>query len=231
MTVAANRPQDSGKSKEKEKKEKSIPQTKIVVRCLPPSMTEEEFLDQISPLPDNDYIRFVSTTIYLLKPLSSCQRYHKADFSLDQYAYCTAYINFLHQDDIFIFQEKFDGYVFVDAKGNEYVAVVEFAPNQRISIVKDNKRKDPKINTIEQDPDYIKFLELLEDGPEVFCHFYPKTILIVLLQGTGNTVEQVLEEIEHKEREAKAGRGPDNQMTPLLQFMKDKKDEKMKKRV
>ena len=44
-------------------------------------------------------------------------------------------------------------------------------------------------------------------------------------------MEQVLEEIEHKEREAKAGRGRDNQMTPLLQFMKDKKDEKMKKKV
>merc|ERR1712142_532931 len=192
-----NRPQDSGKSKEKEKKEKSIPQTKIVVRCLPPSMTEEEFLDQISPLPDNDYIR-----------------YHKADFSLDQYAYCRAYINFINQEDIFIFQEKFDGYVFVDAKGNEYIAVVEFAPYQKIGMQKDGKRKDPKINSIEQDPEYVKFLESLEKGHE----------------GTGNTVETVLEEIEHREREAKAGRGPENQLTPLLQFLKEKKDEKIKKR-
>ena len=71
--------------------------------------------------------------------------------------------------------------MFVDAKGNEFVAVVEFAPNQRISVVKDNKRKDPKINTIEQDPDYIKFLELLEDGPEVFWHFYPNTILLTIV--------------------------------------------------
>merc|ERR1712025_1192311 len=155
------------------------------------------FLDQVSPIPEHDYIRFV-----------------KADYSLGHDVFCRAYINFINQEDIFIFQEKFDGYVFVDSKGNEYVAVVEFAPYQKIGMQKDGKRKDPKINSIEQDPEYVKFLENLEKGPE----------------GTGNTVEQVLEEIEHKEREAKAGRGPDNQMTPLLQFMKDKKDEKMKKR-
>jgi len=101
-----------------------------------------------------------------------------------------------------------------DNKGNEFVAVVEFAPNQKIGMQKDGKRKDPKINSIEQDPDYMKFLEILEKGPE----------------GTGNSVEQTLEEIETREREAKAGRGPDQQLTPLLQFLKEKKDEKIKKR-
>merc|ERR1712198_712783 len=55
------------------------------------------------------------------------------------------------------------------------------------------------------------FLEILENKP----------------QGIGNTVEQTLEEIE---REIKAGNGLENQMTPLLQFMKDKKEEKNKKR-
>ena len=29
------------------------------------------------------------------------------------------------------------------------------------------KRRDPKINTIEQDPDYLKFLEVLENKSEV----------------------------------------------------------------
>merc|ERR1712226_412007 len=162
-----------------------------MLRRLPPTMTEEEFLDQVAPIPDHDYVRFV-----------------KADSSLEQDAYSRAYINFVNQEDIFIFQDKFDGYVFVDIKGNEYIAVVEFAPNQKIGM-----RKDPKINSIEQDPDYIKFVEALEKGPE----------------GTGNSVEQTLEEIENKEREAKAGRGPDSQITPLLQFLKEKKDEKIKK--
>jgi len=197
MTAITSKPPDGDKKKEKEKKEKNVAPTKVVVRRLPPSMTEEEFLDQVSPIPDHDYFRFV-----------------RADYSLGQDAFCRAYLNFLQHDDIFLFQEKFDGYVFVDAKGNEYVAIVEFAPYQKITIQKDNKRKDPKINSIEQDPEYLKFLEGLEKGPE----------------GTGHTVESTLEAIEQREREVKAGRGPENQMTPLLLYLKEKKDEKIKKR-
>ena len=64
-------------------------------------------------------------------------RFAKADFSLDQDAFCAAYINFLNQEDVYLFQERFDGYVFVDNKGNEYVAMVEFAPNQKIAAVKE----------------------------------------------------------------------------------------------
>merc|ERR1719470_529669 len=160
-------------------------------------MTRDQFFHQVSPVPPHHFFRYVA-----------------ADWSLEQDAFCRAYIGFSKQEDIFIFQEKFDGYVFVDAKGNEYIAVVEFAPNQKVGTQKDGKRKDPKINSIEQDPEYMKFLEILEKGPE----------------GTGNSVETTLEEIEHREREAKAGRGPENQLTPLLQFLKEKKDEKIKKR-
>jgi regulator of nonsense transcripts 3 len=58
MTAITSKPPDSEKKREKEKKEKNIAPTKIVVRRLPPSMTEEEFLDQVSPIPDHDYIRF-----------------------------------------------------------------------------------------------------------------------------------------------------------------------------
>merc|ERR1712107_916028 len=159
-------------------------------------MSRADFEEQVSPLPDHDNLRFV-----------------KADFSLQADAFCTAYINFLSQDDVYIFQERFDGYVFVDTKGNEDVAIVEFAPNQKVCVTNENKKKDAKISTLEQDPDYIKFLELLEQKPE-----------------PGNTVEQTLEEIEQREREIKAGKGLENQTTPLLQFMKEKKEEKIKKR-
>ena len=93
--------------------------------------------------------------------------------------------------------------------GAEYIAMVEFAPNQKIAVAKENKKRDPKINTIDQDPDYLKFLEMLENAPE----------------GTGNTVEQTLEEIERKEKEMS-----DKKMTPLLLFMKEKGEEKKKKR-
>jgi regulator of nonsense transcripts 3 len=63
-------------------------------------MTQETFTDQVSPLPDHDYLYFV-----------------KGDLSLGQFAFSRAYIDFINQEDIFIFTEKFDGYVFVDQKG------------------------------------------------------------------------------------------------------------------
>ena len=40
MTAISSKPPDSEKKREKEKKEKNVAPTKIVVRRLPPSMTE-----------------------------------------------------------------------------------------------------------------------------------------------------------------------------------------------
>merc|ERR1711874_23701 len=100
--------------------------------------------------------------------------------------------------------------------GNDYCGLVEFAPNPKVTPVRENKRKDPKVGTIEQDPDYIKFLEEKEQG--------------LNKDENASTWEQVLEEIETKEREAKAGRGLETKTTPLLQFIKEKKGEKLKKR-
>merc|ERR1712147_356851 len=87
--------------------------------------------------------------------------------------------------------------------------MVEFAPSQKIAPVKENKKRDQKINTIDDDPDYKKFLEMLENKPD----------------GLDNTVEQTLKEIESKEKENLA-----DQTTPLLQFIKEKGEEKRKKR-
>lgn len=108
-------------------------------------MSEEEFLKQIEPVPDHDYFYFVS-----------------ADWSLGVNATCRAYINFCHQNDIFIFRDKFDGYVFVDNKGSEYPAIVEFAPFQGLPKSK-SRKKDHKANTIETEPHYLEFLESLKD--------------------------------------------------------------------
>lgn len=145
----------------KERKEKFL--TKAIIRRLPPSMTKEIFLDQISPVPDYDYMYFV-----------------KADLSLGEYAYSRAYINFKNSPDIFLFKEKFDNYVFLDSKGNEYPAVVEFAPFTRIPKKRNKTRVDPKGGTIESDPLYTDFLESLktvvaenEEKPE-YC-FQPVT--------------------------------------------------------
>lgn len=121
-------------------------------------MTESQFIDQVSPLPEHDYFHFV-----------------KADMSLGQNAYSRAYINFTEQNDIFVFREKFDNYVFVDSKGTEFAAVVEFAPFQKLPKKRIGKRKDPKCGTIESDPYFINFLESLKNEDTESATALPKT--------------------------------------------------------
>lgn len=180
---------DVGKTKDN-KKEKCRPMTKVVIRRLPPTMTQDQFLEQVSPLPDHDYLHFV-----------------KADMSLGQFAYSRAYVNFLEQQDIFMFREKFDNYVFVDSKGVEYPAVVEFAPFQRLPKKRAGKKKDLKCGTIESDSYYVSFLESLKN------------------QEIDSSVAQSKTEYSYQP--------PDNTVkkittTPLLEYLKVRKQEKQR---
>ncbi|KAJ9587781.1 hypothetical protein L9F63_018807 [Diploptera punctata] len=131
--------------KPREKKERIRPPTKVVIRRLPPSLTKESFINQVSPLPEYDYLYFVHP-----------------DKSLGPFAFSRAYINFIKQEDIFTFKEQFDNYTFMDKKGNEYPAVVEFAPFQRLPKKRLGRKKDLKMGTLEQDPAYVSFLESRE---------------------------------------------------------------------
>ncbi|XP_077554243.1 uncharacterized protein LOC144169101 isoform X5 [Haemaphysalis longicornis] len=179
-------------SKSREKKDRSF-LTKVVIRRLPPTMTEEQFLEQISPVPANDYMYFV-----------------KGNKSLGPHAFSRAYINFVNQDEIFIFKEKFDDYIFVDEKGNEYPAMVEYAPFQKIPKRRSRKR-DPKCGTIEQDPEYLKFLESLEQPEEVSLP----------------SIDTYIEEIEAREKEMKANNGCLKVVTPLIEYLQQRKMERL----
>lgn len=194
-TAAQNEAQtsspDVGKVKDN-KKEKCRPMTKVVIRRLPPTMTQEQFLEQVSPLPEHDYLYFV-----------------KADMSMGQYAFSRAYINFIEQQDIFMFREKFDNYVFVDSKGTEYPAVVEFAPFQRLPKRKIGKKKDLKCGTIESDPYYVSFLESLKNQEAESNVSQPKTEYSY--QPPDNTPKKVT-------------------TTPLLEYVKQRKQEKQRLR-
>ncbi|XP_078003476.1 regulator of nonsense transcripts 3A isoform X4 [Phascolarctos cinereus] len=128
-----------GSSKPREEKKTVL--SKVVIRRLPPSLTKEQLEEQLHPLPAHDYFEFCT-----------------ADPSLYPHLYSRAYINFRNPDDILLFRDRFDGYVFIDSKGLEYPAVVEFAPFQKIS-KKKLKKKDAKAGSIEEDPEYRKFLE------------------------------------------------------------------------
>ena len=138
--------------------------------------------------------------------------------SLGSFGFTRAYIYFKNYEDIFSFRDRFDNYVFVDSKSNEYPAIVEFAPYQRrlAFMTPDgdkNVKKDSKCNTIDQDSDYLKFVENFDK---------PSAAQLP-------TCEAILEELEQKEKD-KMSLGGDlsapKVMTPLLEFLKKKRDEK-----
>ncbi|XP_050309201.1 regulator of nonsense transcripts 3B-like [Anthonomus grandis grandis] len=172
--------------KRADKKEK--PLTKVIVRRLPPTMTKEQFVNQVSPLPDYNYMYHV-----------------KGDMSLGENAFSRAYINFVCPEDVYTFKEKFDNYVFVDTRGHEYTAVVEFAPFQKVPKRRGKGRMDPKCNTIESDTYYMEFVENLNKPLEQNA----KPEYSLQLGGAG----------DNKKKDV---------TTPLLEFIKNKRAQKLK---
>ncbi|CAN9515162.1 unnamed protein product [Ophioblennius macclurei] len=164
-------------------KEKREAMTKIVIRRLPPSLSKEELEEQLQPLPEVDYMEFFSN-----------------DTSLYPHLFARAYINFKNQEDIVLFRDRFDGYVFIDSRGQEYPAIVEFAPFQKTA-KKRSKKRDAKCGTINEDLDYKKFLEHYNGDDEKLT----------------STPETLLEELEARSKELVA-----KKTTPLLDFLKNK---------
>ncbi|XP_052528878.1 regulator of nonsense transcripts 3B [Tympanuchus pallidicinctus] len=172
-------------------KDKKETLSKVVIRRLPPSLTREQLEEHLQPLPEHDYFEFFAN-----------------DSSLYPHVFSRAYINFRNQEDIVLFRDRFDGYVFVDHKGQEYAAIVEFAPFQKAA-KKKSKKKDAKTGTIEDDPEYKKFLESYSADDEKLT----------------STPETLLEEIEARNKELIA-----KKTTPLLNFLKNKQRLREEKR-
>ncbi|CAF4276238.1 unnamed protein product, partial [Adineta steineri] len=109
--------------------------------------------------------------------------------------------------------EKFQGYVFVDKNGNEYPCTVEYAPNQSYPKSEQQSRKDPKLNSIEQDPKYQTFLANI-NAPLSASEALPNA-------------ETILEETEKKQRDLQESKNkPGVTTTPLLEFLRRKREEK-----
>ncbi|XP_041910864.1 LOW QUALITY PROTEIN: regulator of nonsense transcripts 3A [Arvicola amphibius] len=178
---------ESGAGKPREEKRTAL--SKVVLRRLPPGLTKEQLEEQLRPLPAHDYFEVVA-----------------ADLSLYPHLYSRAYINFRNPDDILLFRDRFDGYIFIGNKGLEYPAVVEFAPFQKIA-KKKLKKKDTKTGSIEETPEYKQFLETYSLEEEK----------------AGASPETLLGEIEVKTRELLARR-----TTPLLEYIKTRKLEKQR---
>jgi len=182
--------QKESAEKKAKKKEKNVIQTKVIVRRLPPGLNEAQFLEIVEPLPPNDFFRYVI-----------------GDRTLAPYNFARAYINFLNPDDIIAFRDKFDG-LELERNNQKYPCVVEYAPFQKIC-KRVRKKEDSKANTIEQDADYLKFLESLEVEEE-------KDTL---------DVEKYLDELEAREKD-----GAGFVDTPLTSFIKQRREERKKLR-
>ncbi|XP_063708367.1 regulator of nonsense transcripts 3B-like [Culicoides brevitarsis] len=187
-----------GKKHKRHRQSDGVP-NRVIIRRLPPTMTEEEFLHQIDPVP-----KFTA--------FSFC----KPDWSLGVMASSRAYITFENPEEIFVFRDKYDGYVFVDGKGNEYPAVVEYAPFQGFPKTR-SKKRDAKMNTIEQDSHYIAFMEALAKAETEIKTETKMEYSYQVKEDTEITSTPLLEYLEGKKKEKLAEK-------------KRKQEEKKKKR-
>lgn len=129
---------------QKQNKEK----TKVIVRRLPPALSEESFKTILDKYAEGKY-DWVS--------------YYPGKVSIRKVVFSRAYVNFILPEHVYEFKAKFDGHVFVSNKGNQYKCTVEYAPFQKVP--KPQTKKDTRDGTIDKDPDYQEFVRLLEEGP------------------------------------------------------------------
>ena len=191
MTSSTNTKHGNKESKKVKKEPKeSKPMTKIIVRRLPPKLIEDEFLEAVDPIPGHDYFRFVI-----------------ADDTLGPNSFARAYINFTNVEDVFLFKEKFDGYVFIDKDGNESQCLVEYSAYQKIPNATKKAKKDAKADTIDEDPEFLAYKEDFEKD-----------------EHQQETPETLLDAIEKHEKENK----DKETSTTLLNFIKEKKAEKIR---
>ncbi|XP_055939199.1 regulator of nonsense transcripts 3A-like [Argiope bruennichi] len=139
----AHDPQINEDISESEEEEDILPTTKVAIRHLPPGMTGEYFFQLVSPLPAHDYKYFV-----------------EASKEYNENRYATAYINFANREDAVLFLKQYDGYVFQCEKGAKCKAIVEFTAFAQIP--KEPASKDYLCGSIDDDPDYLEFLESLK---------------------------------------------------------------------
>ncbi|XP_060868705.1 regulator of nonsense transcripts 3B [Metopolophium dirhodum] len=169
--------------RQKSKDDRKIVEKKVVVRRLPPTMTEERFLNEVSPLPEFNYMYFIPGDLHAVP-----------------FHHSRVYINFLKEDDMYMFTDKFDGYVFVDDTGDEYPATVELAPYQRIP--KKKLDKDANWGKIHENPVFLEFKR----------NFEQKTIDTTL-----KTTQHFFESVEDKSQEQDLS-------TPLLEYLAKQND-------
>ncbi|WWC92759.1 uncharacterized protein L201_007718 [Kwoniella dendrophila CBS 6074] len=126
---------------------------KLVIRRLPPTLPEELFWKSVSTWINDKtclWKRFIKGRIgdgYDAHPVHS-----------------RAYVLMSSPEALVEFVRGFDGHVFKAKSGAEYQAVIEFAPIQKTPY-KAKVKVDARQGTIDDDPDYLSYLESLKAEP------------------------------------------------------------------
>ncbi|KAL7082324.1 hypothetical protein ACP275_14G092200 [Erythranthe tilingii] len=121
-----------------------LDRTKVVLRHLPPTISQSNLVEHVDSRFSGRY---------------HCIAFRPGNPSQKHLTHSRAYINFNRPEDVIEFAEFFNGHVFVNEKGAQFKAIVEYAPSQRIP--KQWSKKDGREGTILKDPEYLEFLELL----------------------------------------------------------------------
>jgi len=119
--------------------------TKVVVRMLPATLAQDIFWKLIEDRA-KDKVDF-----WYYRPGKCSQK---------QYINSKAYLNFKCPEDVYDFCDFLHGHTFVNPKGGEDRATVEYSPFHKVP--KPRKRLDPRTGTIGTDPDYLVFLGSLK---------------------------------------------------------------------
>ncbi|XP_021686547.2 regulator of nonsense transcripts UPF3 isoform X2 [Hevea brasiliensis] len=133
------------------KKKEPFERTKVVIRHLPPSLSQIHLFSQFDHLFSHRYDWFCFC------PGKSSKKHQR---------YSLAYVNFKSPGDVLEFAEFFHGHIFVNEKGARFKATVEYAPSQRVpkpSTVKNSR--EGSIYEVENPPSSETHLERKEAEP------------------------------------------------------------------
>ncbi|WVQ77718.1 hypothetical protein IAR50_007408 [Cryptococcus sp. DSM 104548] len=136
------------------------PRHKLVIRRLPPTLPEDIFWNAVST--------WITDKSCLWKSYVAGKA---PNGNLDSHpVHSRAYVLMSDPEALVNFHRGFDGHVFRSKTGAEFQAVVEYAPYQKTAY-KARVKPDNRQGTIDEDPDFLSFLKLLDaPAPESAQH-------------------------------------------------------------
>ncbi|KAJ8457766.1 hypothetical protein ONZ45_g18186 [Pleurotus djamor] len=163
---------------------------KAVVRRLPPNLPEEIFWGSVQA-----WVAAGSVNWKIFYPGKASKRLGKENTP------SRAYIAFKNEDQLATFSREYDGHLFRDKAGNEYQAVVEFAPYQKVP--SERKKPDARNATIEKDDDYVSFIEALNASKEKPESVSLETLIASTQPAPAPTTTPLLEALKAEKSAAK----------------------------